>query len=573
MPKFNITSPDGASYEVNAPDGATEQDAIAYVQKNLYKASTPAPAASSGGATGEWAPAGPSRTERLVKGLRDPIDGGAQLLVNMLPKSLVAAGDSINNWIADKTGLVGRLPEGGVDQQVKRAEAAYQAARGPKAGFDGLRVLGNVLSPANLALAGAAPAAAATMAGRVGVGALTGGASAALNPTTGDDFWSDKGKQVATGAAFGGATPVVTSALSRVISPRASTNPNVALLRDEGVQPTVGQTLGGWANRVEEKAMSVPIMGDAISAARERARTQFNRAAINRATEPVGAAVEDVGQAGVQRAGNAIADAYDAARTALGSFQIDQQGAREMQRIQAMVQNLPATQRRTFQTTLDSVMTDVSPNGTITANVFKRIDSKLGQDAERFRGATDPYHQQLGEAFDALRATILGAGRRANPQADAMFQAADRGYANLVRVEGAAKAAQNAEGLFTPAQLNMAIRQADQSVRKRAVGRGAALMQDLGNAGQQVLGNKVPNSGTADRLMLGGAGLGAGLVNPAIPAGLLAGAALYSSPLQSLLRGIVAARPPAAEAVSDALLQAAPRFLPGGAQVGLGLLN
>ena len=37
MPKFTVQAPDGGSYTVNAPDGATEQDAIAYVQKNLYK--------------------------------------------------------------------------------------------------------------------------------------------------------------------------------------------------------------------------------------------------------------------------------------------------------------------------------------------------------------------------------------------------------------------------------------------------------------------------------------------------------------------------------------------------------
>ena len=33
MPKFHVTSPDGITYEVNAPDGATERDAIDYVQK------------------------------------------------------------------------------------------------------------------------------------------------------------------------------------------------------------------------------------------------------------------------------------------------------------------------------------------------------------------------------------------------------------------------------------------------------------------------------------------------------------------------------------------------------------
>ncbi|MFA6040277.1 MAG: hypothetical protein WC733_02120 [Methylophilus sp.] len=36
MTKFIINSPDGQSYEVNAPEGATEQDAISYVQNNLH---------------------------------------------------------------------------------------------------------------------------------------------------------------------------------------------------------------------------------------------------------------------------------------------------------------------------------------------------------------------------------------------------------------------------------------------------------------------------------------------------------------------------------------------------------
>lgn len=38
MPKFEVTAPDGKRYDVNAPDGATEQDAIAYVQREFYGA-------------------------------------------------------------------------------------------------------------------------------------------------------------------------------------------------------------------------------------------------------------------------------------------------------------------------------------------------------------------------------------------------------------------------------------------------------------------------------------------------------------------------------------------------------
>jgi hypothetical protein len=239
-----------------------------------------------------------------------------------------------------------------------------------------------------------------------------------------------------------------------------------------------------------------------------------------------------------------------------------------------MVQTLPAQQRRSFEQTFNSIATDISPNGTVPANVFKRIDSKLGEDAARFAGSTDPYHRQLGDAFTALQQSIQGAGRRANPVADQLFTDADRAYANLVRVEGASKAAMNAEGVFTPGQLNSAVRQADRSVRDRATARGTALMQDLSNAGQQVLGNKVPNSGTADRLMLGGGALvGSGLLNPALTAGLLGGAGAYLGPMRGLLSGAVAARPQAAQGVAEAIRQSSPTLIPLGAQVGLGLLN
>ena len=37
MPKYNVRAPDGKSYVVNAPEGATEQDAIAYIARSIYK--------------------------------------------------------------------------------------------------------------------------------------------------------------------------------------------------------------------------------------------------------------------------------------------------------------------------------------------------------------------------------------------------------------------------------------------------------------------------------------------------------------------------------------------------------
>jgi len=514
-----------------------------------------------------------SRTDRVLKGIRDPIDGGAQLLTKALPSGIVEGGNRLNNWLADKTGLVGRLPEGGVNQQVQEQEAAYQAARGPDAGFDGYRVLGNVVSPANLAIASRAPVAASLL-GRVGVGVASGGASSALNPTMGDDFWQEKLKQVGTGAAFGGATPLVTGAIGRIISPNASTNPNLQLLKDAGVKPTVGQSLGGAANRVEEKAMSLPIVGDAITAARERARQQFNQAAINRAVAPVGGNVDEVGQTGIQRAGDILSKSYDDAISKVKAVKFDPQFAQDVGQLRSMAQNMSPELAKRFNSTIDDVLSPkISANGSMLGTTYKQIDSKLGQEAAKFGKSSDPLQQELGDAYKQLQALLKQQAVRSSPEFSKAIKAADAGWANLVRVEGAGKAAQNAEGVFTPAQLNAAIRQADGSVRGRAMARGTALMQDLGNAGQQVLGNKVPNSGTADRLMLGGAGLGAYFVDPLIPTALLGGAAMYTQPAQSLLRAAVSARPQSAQAIRDSLLQTSPRLLPGAAQIGLGLLN
>lgn len=49
MAKYRITGPDGGTYVVNAPDGASEKDVLAYVQRNASAAPTVAPSAGSDG--------------------------------------------------------------------------------------------------------------------------------------------------------------------------------------------------------------------------------------------------------------------------------------------------------------------------------------------------------------------------------------------------------------------------------------------------------------------------------------------------------------------------------------------
>ncbi len=516
-----------------------------------------------------------SRTDKVVKGLRDPIDGGAQLLTNILPASVVKAGNSLNNWLADKTGLVGRLPEGGVDQQVRSAEQDYQAQRtaSGESGFDGYRVLGNVVNPANIAIGAKLPAAASLL-GRVGVGVAGGGLTSLLNPVTEGDFGTEKAKQIGVGMVAGGLVPAITGGIARVISPNASVNPNLQLLKDSGVKPTVGQALGGRWNSLEEKMTSLPIMGDVISNARGDALGQFNNAAINRAAGKVGTKVEGTGQAAVKEAGDAISKSYDDALNQVKYLKFDQQFANDYGQLKTMAQGLTGPMRSKFNTKANEVLgSRMSGTGSMLGETYKKVDSEIGGLAAKYQKSAVASEAELGDAFAQLQSLLKAQAGRSNPNAAAALEKADAGWANLVRIEAAAKAGHNAEGMFTPAQLNSAIRQADQSTRGRAVSRGTALMQDLGSAGQQVLGNKVPNSFTTDRALIAGGGLGAYLVNPMIPAGLLGGAAMYTAPMQSLLRGAVSARPDSAQAVAEAFRKVAPAAIPGGAQVGLGLLN
>ena len=527
---------------------------------------------TGGGASGSWDASPMSRTERFKQGLKDPINGGAQLLTNFLPKGIVDAGNSANNWLADKTGLVGRLPEGGVDQQVRENEAQYQARRGDT-GLDAYRLLGNVANPANVAVAARLPQAASLL-GRVGVGAGGGALSGLLNPVTEGDFNSEKAKQVGVGAAFGGAVPALTSGLARMVSPNASTNPNLALLKAEGVKPTVGQSLGGWANSLEEKAKIFPVVGDMITRARAGANEQFNNAAINRATAPLGVKIQGSGQKAINEASDLVSQAYNASDAMLGGFKVDQTAQTELARLAKMAAALPKNEQKVFNSNLQNIQSSLSPNGSLLADSYGTLKSKIGKDAADFMGSTDAYQKKLGNALTEMQSILANNAKRANPQAGALRDKADEAFANLVRVQGASVGGKLKEGVFTPGQLLTAVRGADKSVRDNATARGTALMQDLGNAGQSVLGNVVPSSGTSERLMLGGTALGgAYAVNPAIATGLIGGAAMYTSPMQNLLRGAVSSRPNFAQPVSKFIRESSPYLVPTGAQFGLGLLD
>lgn len=585
---MDVQLPDGTIIR-GIPDGTSRADLTAKLARNGYDVSKldGAPAQPSNGQrnlsdliTGRAAaPAPLSRTDKVVQGMMDPINGGAQLLTNMLPKGLVDAGNKANNWLADKTGLVGRLPEGGVDQQVRTQNAAYEARRKAQGeeGFDGYRMIGNAASPVNLAAGVAAPAV-ASLAARAGVGAGVGAFSGALSPVTGGDSYADeKLKQIGMGGAFGAAAPMIGAGLGRLVSPLASKNTNVKLLQEEGVRPTIGQTLGGWANRAEEKLQSVPIMGDMITSARKGANADFEAAAFNRALKPIGQQLPKgvTGRDAITITENALKDSYDNVLGKIGAIRPDGAFEAKTKSLQDMVTSLmmPKAEKAKFTAALNDVKASLDSNGYMTAEAYKMLESSLGTDARKLASSTNIYEGKVSGAVKQLQQELRDMlNRQAGSNADEL-KAVNAGWANFKRVQNAAAKVGAEDGSFSPSQFQNAVRTMDKSKDKGAFARGNALGQDLSDAGKAVLGDKVRDSGTAGRLMLGGGAVGAGFANPAIPLGLAGGAAMYLSPVQRALVASVTKRPQSADAVAEILRRGSTYLSGAAAPVGMGLLG
>lgn len=502
-----------------------------------------------------------SRLEKVGMGVADPIHGGAQLLTKVLPDSVVSAGNKLNNWIADKTGLVPKLPEGGVDQQVRQREAEYQAKRAAagESGFDGWRTVGNFASGFAVPTAGAT-----SSVGRIAAGAFNGAVGGGLSPVSNGSFWDQKTGQVVGGAALGGAIPAVIGGVARVVSPKASTNPAVQTLRKEGITPTPGQVLGGAAQRTEEKLSSLPIIGDAIIGAKTRSVNQLNAAVANRALKPVGAKLPEgmVGRDAVEFVGDTLGQKYDQLMPRL-TVKADQQFATDLNGLRSMVRNGsmdPKYANKFDRYIRSNVLGKFKGQNALTGQTTKDIESDLGQEIARYSRSQDPDAMLYADALKEVQANLRGLVERSNPAASKELKAINTGYANFKRMERAASSVGAEDGLFSAGQLQTAVKALDRSKDKRAFSRGTALLQDLSDPAKAVLGPKVPNSGTADRSFMALATL----LDPRAAAMALTAPVMYSQTGQKALTGLLAARPEGAQAVADTLRKASP---------GLGLLG
>lgn len=245
------------------------------------------------------------------RGLRDPIDAGAQLLPRAL-STLFSAGGLLPNELSDFF----RSEAERVDALVKEEEERYQKERGEK-GFDTGRLVGNILNPANIAV-GLRAVQGAKALGKTGQAAISGGAVGALTPVTEGDFAEEKAKQIGIGAIGGVAGEKVIGAAGKVLAPARE---SIKKMRELGVKGTLGQKLGGMFKSVEEFAKFIPLVGGAIDERQAGQILNFNKGIIGNTIKNIDEAglnnynkldiTEQTGSKGIKYLKNFLKDSYD----------------------------------------------------------------------------------------------------------------------------------------------------------------------------------------------------------------------------------------------------------------------
>jgi len=560
---YKVRDPSGAMREIEGPVGATDEQVIAKA-KELFPASAPA---------GEGMPAARAAAAPAVEAEQpagyNPFATAGSFFPSLYKNTVGNLVDVVSSPVQSAQGI-GDIVAGGV----------YKALPGPvQRGLTAIETspynpLGN---PAALQRAQAMASAAGQEFVRPyssgaefqktmeqdpfrpisDVSALLGGGGAVLRATNMGSTSNAIANAMVRGGERTNPINMLTRPVAAMVSP--TVDPGVRALMAEGVTPTTGQILGGGAKRFEEGLTSIPVIGDFIKSAQNRAVEQLNTAAFNRALRPIGQTLPagTTGREAVQFVSDRLDDAYGNLLPRM-TVQADPVFGAEIGNLRQMVQQgaIDPNAVRAFDRFLDTnVVNKFQGQQAITGQTLKQIQSDLRERINLLSASTDADQRLMGQALQEVQDQFRQLVIRSNPQNAAELRAIDTGYANFKRVQRASGITGAEEGIFSPAQLQSAVRAMDKSKDKSRFATGEALMQDLSETGKTVLGNKLPDSGTPYRslaaLIASGGAAGAGY--PVIAGGLLAGPALYSAPGQRLAAAALTARPAGAAAVANQL--------------------
>jgi hypothetical protein len=490
----------------------------------------------------------------FLMGLKDPITGGAQ----MLPRALSGVTSGFGAYQNPVSEFFSSEAQR-MDELALAEEQAYQQQRQARGetGFDVPRLGGNILNPATLVPASRA----AQLVGGAGktAQAVAGGAvSGAMQPVTGEgDFASQKAQQIGVSAVTAPLGEKVVAGVGRVLKPLVSKAEQT--MRDLGITPTIGQTLGGQFKSIEEFAQNLPLIGSSIENARQRVLFDFNKGVINKALDKVKDKLpEDViGRDAINYASEQVSNQYDDVLSKM-SFDLDFATTSNILSALSKKTNLSPSQRQEVAQTLNDIVLGKFSGQKMDGQTFKGIESDLRKKASNYMNSSTASERDIGEALGDVLGVMKKELYFQNPKQTPKLRRIDSAYADLSVINIAAANSGAPSGVFTPKQFSTAVRQSDMTRRKSAFAKGKAKSQEISDAAVEVLGDqsRATLEGRVAASTLGGLGM---LSQPQIGIPLAATVpTMYSPAGQRALDMLLRSRPELMKQAGGMLTGASP---------------
>lgn len=333
-------------------------------------------------------------------------------------------------------------------------------------------------------------------------------------------------------------------------------------LYEGGTTLTPGMMGPSWLNQWEQKLASVPVIGSLIAGGRQRSMESYNTYNLNQVLKGTGRKVEGFGLEGLQSLKSELSDMDNKIYSGItldmnkGTnplwYAIEQ---RLKQTDPTLYRNTP-TQivndqiRNRIHPIFEELVNSADQNGMIAPDVVKSYISKF-KDLEKDLWQIEGDSLNRGRAIQTVRDItdlIYGELESQNPGSAKSISDLKKRWAQYYVLQDAATgraALQRAGGMWTPKDVAGAIWR---NTPEGVLAAGQAMDQAVAMPAGDILGNTVPDSGTAGRLalmgLMGAGGHAAGL-SPAAMASIPLYAAAYSGPGMRMLNDMAYGQPSA----------------------------
>ena len=354
----------------------------------------------------------------------------------------------------------------------------------------------------------------------------------------------------ALGTVTGGAIGGVAGGVTAKIFPKTTELAKKLMKKD--VRLTTGQAFGGESNitgnviqNIEQSTSSLVGVGSPIQTARINALSDFNRAVIKESLEPVTGVLDKKGfnnliQKNLKgnelfaRADDILTNAYnkELANVSLGVDGVNTLRASIIQNVRNA--NTSKSNKSKVVKEITNLINGKIENGEISGLAFKELQRDLSQLSASYK---------ISQGGDIFLARIIDNAKKNagdilqvfNPNSN--LKNLDLSKVGMSAIQNAVKKADKTQGIFSTGQFLSALKQNDRSIGKKMTARGEGFLKDTGDLANQIMGNYLPDSGTANRLITGNISVDPIKALAYAPATI--GSELAYGPTRSIIRGLL----------------------------------